>query len=143
MKKQIIIISTIIILLAGIFFTWRYCIPAKVLKNGSNVEVTTTVELKLVSFKGNCEKQGSTGKTKIVKHNFISADTMKIELQTEVTCCVDFEGKIETKDKNIINLKYIETGEPCYCLCNGILEYEIKGVDKRKYQFQLNGVDIE
>lgn len=117
------------------------CIGEKIYGNGCGGLIIITEPL-LTSFSGDCSDNGPAGKAKILKRNFVSADTMKVKVQTEVTCCVDLVGEIEVINENIINLKYIETGEPCDCLCRGVLYYEIQGVDKRKYIFQLNGKEI-
>ena len=95
--------------------------------------------LQLMEFEGKCVSQDiGDAETKILKRKFGSNDTMEVKVQTEVTCCVDFKGTIKS-GKNIIDLRFVETGEPCRCLCKGVLNYKIKGVDKRRYQFYLNG----
>ena len=117
------------------------CSPSVVDDSNTDLPKNTVFDnkLKLVEFEGKCgSSREPAGETKILNHHFISNDTMEVKVQTEVTCCVDFKGTIKS-GKNIIDLQFVETGEPCYCLCKGILNYKIKGVDKRRYQFYLNG----
>ena len=125
-----------IITLLSIFIFTIFLIGCETIKSNND-------ELQLINFAGICsDDDGFDTETRILEKSFISKDIMQIKVRTRVTCCVDLEGKIKSHG-NTINLKYIETGEPCDCLCEGILNYEIKGADKRLYEFQLNGEKID
>ncbi|MBL4716502.1 MAG: hypothetical protein JKX95_07695 [Bacteroidia bacterium] len=73
----------------------------------------------------------------------IVGDTVKIEVEIVGNCCVDFDATIEVND-TIINLIYMESGDPCRCLCCYQFIYEIDGVNKdQKMVYLLNGRGVK
>jgi hypothetical protein len=97
--------------------------------NENNSIPPTSSNLLLIDFKGECGESE------------LDSNILKVKVLTAATCCVDFEGEIEYSDATI-NLKFIETGEPCDCICTSTLYYEIEGATSDDYNFKLNGKEI-
>lgn len=80
-------------------------------------------------------------KDRVVSQYFVG-DTLVVEIGITATCCVDFIPSA-SMNKNVINLIFRETGNPCYCNCCYQFTYYISGVKKTDYMFELNGAPIE
>ena len=78
----------------------------------------------------------------ILNKEFTDSST-NVEVAVIGNCCVDFEGTIEVKD-TIINLIYMESGDPCRCLCCYQFTYSISGISKNKnFVYLLNGKGVQ
>ena len=90
-------------------------------------------EIKFTNFKpSECDKSKKpiSGTSKIVKQKY-NGDTLVIEVSITATCCVDFEPSISF-DQDTLNLAFMETGDPCECICCYQFTYHIlglKGID--------------
>ena len=110
-------------------------------KQDDNSITPTSSNLQLVNFNGECgESDFGPPEPKILEKK-LDSDILKVKVLTAATCCVDFEGEIEYSE-NALNLKFIETGEPCDCICTSTLYYEIEGATSDDYNFKLNGQEL-
>lgn len=99
---------------------------------------------KLVNFiPSECDKETEVYRlrTRIID-KWYNNDTLKIEVGTSATCCVDFVPSIEFKN-DTLNLIFIETGEACECMCCYQFIYSIIGIGKKNVNIKLNGAAVE
>ena len=135
MRSKTLSVLTISVIVIGLLF-----IIGCSNKENNSIPPTSS-NLKLIDFKGECgESDFGPPEPKILEKK-LDSNILKVKVLTAATCCVDFEGEIEYSDA-IINLKFIETGEPCDCICTSTLNYEIKGAITDNYNFKLNGKEI-
>lgn len=99
----------------------------------------------LVSFSpSECDESSfSFQKYNRIKSIEVSDTTTTIEVEIVGNCCVDFDATIEVKD-TIINLIYMEAGDPCRCLCCYQFVYSISGITKEDdIVYLLNGRGVQ
>lgn len=78
-----------------------------------------------------------------IKSIELSDTVALVEVEIVGNCCVDFDATIEVKD-TIINLIYMESGDPCRCLCCYQFVYSINGITKEHdIVYLLNGRGVQ
>ena len=128
MKVKIILVLLTLFLLVG-------C-------SNKNLTTQASSNLELIDFNGQCDKSAiEPAKTKILEKK-LDSNILKIKILTSANCCGDFEGKIEHSDSDI-NLEFIQTGDPCYCMCASTLYYEINGATSKNYNLELNNEKLD
>ncbi len=132
MKHKLLPIVIVSVIIIGLFFIIRHS------DKENNLISPISSKLQLINFQGECGAPDfGPSRSKIIEKDLVS-NVLKVKVLTAATCCVNFEGEIEYFD-NVINLKFIETGMACDCICTAILYYEIEGAISDNYNFKLNG----
>jgi hypothetical protein len=102
-----------------------------------NHNSSNSQEVKLVDFEAStCDRELLKSDPKI--NSIETKNQISIELVDDATCCVNLDGDIKVNN-NQIELKIIESGEPCDCMCTHIFTFTIEGVNLDQQEIIYRG----
>jgi hypothetical protein len=101
-------------------------------------------KVKLHSFHNStCDQESDPDRlrTRIISKVLVNG-ILTIHVATTATCCVDFVPKTKYA-KGVLDLDFLETGEPCECGCCYEFVYEISGIKNSEVKITFMGKQIE